>query len=36
MPTDSTRNWTRTYISVILVEVLVLVTLWWLQGHYGI
>jgi hypothetical protein len=35
MPADSTRNWTRTYVSVILVEVLSLMALWWLQSHYG-
>ena len=36
MSLDSTRNWTRTYISVVFVEVLVLLSLWWLQRHYGI
>jgi len=36
MSADSTRNWTRTYISVIVIEVLVLMSLWWLQRHYGI
>jgi hypothetical protein len=35
MSEDSTRNWTRTYVSVIIVEVLSLVMLWWLQSHYG-
>jgi hypothetical protein len=35
MPSDSTRNWSRTYVSVILVEVLALMGLWWLQRHYG-
>ena len=35
MPTDSTRNWTRTYVSVIVIEVLALMGLWWLQSHYG-
>jgi hypothetical protein len=30
------RNWTRTYLSVIAVEVLVLFGLWWLQGHFGV
>jgi hypothetical protein len=33
---DSTRNWSRTYITVIVVEVLVLLSLWWLQRHYGV
>ena len=32
---DAPRNWTRTYVSVIIVEVLSLVMLWWLQSHYG-
>ena len=36
MLSDPTRNWTRTYISVIFIEVLVLMGLWWLQRHYGI
>lgn len=36
MSLDSTRNWARTYISVIVIEVLVLMSLWWLQRHYGI
>ena len=35
MPADSTRNWSRTYVSVIFVEVLALLGLWWLQSHYG-
>jgi hypothetical protein len=35
MSEDSTRNWSRTYVSVIGVEVLVLLALWWLQRHYG-
>jgi hypothetical protein len=35
MATESTRNWTRTYIFVIVIEVLVLMSLWWLQRHYG-
>ena len=35
MSDDSTRNWTRTYISVIVVEALALMGLWWLQRHYG-
>jgi hypothetical protein len=32
---DSPRNWSRTYVSVIIVEVVSLVMLWWLQSHYG-
>ena len=35
MSEDSTRNWTRTYVSVIVIEVLALMGLWWLQSHYG-
>jgi hypothetical protein len=35
MSEDSTRNWTRTYVSVIIIEVLALMGLWWLQSHYG-
>ena len=35
MQSDSPRNWNRTYVSVILVEVLALMGLWWLQRHYG-
>ena len=30
------RNWTRTYVSVIAIEVLVLLGLYWLQSHYGV
>jgi len=36
MPADSPRNWTRTYVSVIAIEVLALLGLWWLQRHFGI
>jgi hypothetical protein len=32
---ESTRNWSRTYVSVIIVEVVTLLMLWWLQRHYG-
>lgn len=32
----SQRNWTRTYVSVIAVQVLVLLALWWLQRHFGV
>jgi hypothetical protein len=30
------RNWMRTYVSVMVVEVLVLLGLLWLQSHFGI
>jgi hypothetical protein len=36
MSDESARNWTRTYISVMAVEVLVLLGLFWLQRHFGI
>ena len=36
MSPDSTRNWTRTYVAVIVTEVLTLIALWWLQSHYGV
>jgi hypothetical protein len=36
MTEDTPRDWTRTYLSVVAVEVLVLLGLWWLQSHYGI
>jgi hypothetical protein len=36
MSSDSPRNWSRTYVSVVVVEVLVLMVLWWLQSHYGV
>jgi hypothetical protein len=32
---DAPRNWSRTYVSVIIVEVVALLMLWWLQRHYG-
>ena len=35
MSEDSTRNWSRTYVSVIVIELLALMGLWWLQSHYG-
>ena len=35
MSEDSARNWTRTYVSVIVIEALALMGLWWLQSHYG-
>jgi hypothetical protein len=31
----SQRNWSRTYVSVVIVEVVSLMMLWWLQSHYG-
>jgi hypothetical protein len=36
MPADSPRNWMRTYVSVIAIEVLVLLGLFWLQSRFGI
>jgi len=36
MSEDSTRNWSRTYAAVIVIEVLALMGLWWLQSHYGV
>ena len=36
MPEESTRNWTRTYLIVIAVEILTLTGLWLLQRHYGL
>ncbi len=36
MPDRLQRIWTRTYVSVIAVEVLVLLGLLWLQSHFGI
>ena len=33
---ESARNWTVTYISVIVVEILVLLGLFWLQSHFRI
>jgi hypothetical protein len=35
MPAESTRNWTRTYVSVIAVEIVALLGLWWMQSHFG-
>ena len=32
----SPRKWARTYVSVIAVEVVVLLALWWLQRHFGV
>jgi hypothetical protein len=36
MSDPSPRNWTRTYLTVIVVEAIVLLGLLWLQRHYGI
>jgi hypothetical protein len=36
MSEETPRGWTRTYVSVIAVELLVLLGLWWLQGRFGI
>ena len=36
MSEESTRNWSRTYVSVIVVEILVLLGLFWLQSHFRI
>lgn len=35
MSTESTRNWSRTYLAVIVTEILTLAALWWFQSHYG-
>ena len=35
MPSQVPRDWKVTYITVIAVEVLVLLGLFWLQSHYG-
>ena len=35
MSADSARNWPRTYVAVIIVELLTLLGLWWLQSYYG-
>jgi hypothetical protein len=36
MSEESPRNWTLTYISVIFVEILVLMGLFWLQNRFRI
>ena len=36
MSEETTRTWSRTYLSVILVEILVLMGLLWLQTHFRI
>jgi hypothetical protein len=35
--TDSPRpNWTATYLTVIAVQILVLLALWWLGRHFQV
>jgi hypothetical protein len=36
MSEESTRNWSRTYVSVIIVEILVLLALFWMQTRFRI
>jgi hypothetical protein len=36
LPDESNRDWRRTYVSVIAVEVLVLLGLWWLQRYFHV
>jgi hypothetical protein len=36
MSEDSGRNWNRTYASVIAVQAVALLMLWWLQRHFGL
>jgi hypothetical protein len=36
MSEESDRNWSRTYVLVIVTEALVLLGLWWLQSRFGI
>jgi hypothetical protein len=31
---ESTRNWNRTYLTVIAVEIATLLALWWLQHAF--
>jgi hypothetical protein len=35
MSLDSTRNWTGTYVRVLLVEVLVIWALWLVSRHFS-
>jgi hypothetical protein len=35
MSDEPGRNWTRTYVTVIAVEILALLGLWWLQSRFG-
>lgn len=36
MRVEPARNWTTTYLSVIGVEILVWLALWWLQQGFAI
>ena len=36
MTDESTRNWPRIYVAVMIVEALTLLGLWWLQAHFTI
>jgi hypothetical protein len=36
MSEESTRNWNITYMTVIVVEILVLLGLGWLQHHFRV
>ena len=36
MSEESTRNWSRKYVSVIAVEILVLLGLMWLQSRFSV
>jgi hypothetical protein len=36
MTDESTRNWTITYIAVVVVEAAVLAALFWLQQHFKV
>lgn len=35
MPEGSSRNWTLTYVSVVLVEALTIAALWLFSRHYS-
>jgi len=36
MSEESARNWSVTYVTVIVVEIVVLLALWWLQNHFKV
>jgi len=36
MSEASARNWNVTYATVIVVEIVVLLALWWLQNHFKV
>lgn len=36
MSEESARNWTLTYVTVILVEIVALLALWWLQNQFKV